>query len=420
MDDLRRRLQRLGVTTGHDFKPKPRPRQPAGGDIDELTDGETVDTVEGACFRVTRIYEPDALHGPHRLGDWLSQNPAAFAGLAGDDALAATEPGRFVFLDTETTGLGGGAMAFLVGVGFFDASGQFIVQQFFLRDPADEPALLALLHDVLQPGAALVTFNGRTFDVPLIASRCVLTRRRTLIDAIGNLDLLHPARRLWKRRLQSCALSALETDVLGIRRTGQDVPGSLIPYLYQQYLQTRNARDMVRVLYHNEVDLLSMVSLGLTLARTFEQPAADGLPLDDRLSLASWYTSRGMRHEAEQAFRAAAEAAPDAEARYEALRGLGLLLKRAERREEAVGCWQDMADLRLDTLPYVEMAKHYEWHVRDLPLAIEWTDAAIVLAESWRLGWRRTEALRELGHRRERLLRKLANVRASHPPPGEA
>ncbi|HLV44391.1 MAG TPA: ribonuclease H-like domain-containing protein [Aggregatilineales bacterium] len=417
MDDLRRRLQRLGVTTGRDFKPRPR-QQPAGGDIDELVDGESVACEDGVCFRVTRVYETGTLHGSHRLADWLQQDPVVLARLAGDEWLADTGPGSFVFLDTETTGLGGGAFAFLVGVGFFDGAGQFVTQQFFLRDPADEPALLALLHDILQPGAALVTFNGRTFDVPLLASRCVLARRRTLIDALGNLDLLHPARRLWRRRLQSCALSSLEADVLGVRRTG-DVPGSLIPYLYQQYLQTRDAREMVRVLYHNEMDVLSMVSLGLALARAFEQPGGDGLPLDDRLSLANWYVSRGMHREAEQAFRGAAEAAPDAETRHEALHGLGMLLKRAGRREEAVPCWQDMADLRLDTPGYVELAKHYEWHARDLQLAIEWTDAAIALAESWRPGWRRTEALRELYHRRERLARKLSNKAGTGSPAEE-
>lgn len=409
MDDLRRRLRRLGVTTGRNFKPKPHPR--AGGDIDALVDGESVETPEGACYRVTRYYAPDTQHGARQLADWLGQSPAAFAGLADDDSLTGLDPSQFVFLDTETTGLGGGAFAFLVGVGFFDGEGQFVVQQLFLQEPAHEPALLSLLHDLLEPDGALVTFNGRTFDVPLLASRCVMNRRRSILDALANLDLLHPARRLWRRRLPSCALSALETDVLGVQRTHADVPGSLIPYLYRQYLETRNARDMVRVLYHNEVDLLSMVSLGVTLARAFEQPEADGVHVDDRLSLAKWYASRSMMQEAERAFRAAADEAPDVETRYDALHGLAYLLKRADRREEAVGYWEFLADLKLDTVGHVELAKYYEWHVGDLACALDWTERGIALAESWRPGWRRTEALGELTHRRERLQRKLSSDR---------
>lgn len=406
MDDLRRRLRRLGVTTGRNFTPRPRPA--AGGDIDTLVDGETVETPSGACFRVRRVYDAETVHGSRPLAEWLAQEPAALAGLADDDLLGGVSPERFVFLDTETTGLGGGAFAFLIGVGFFNGDGQFEVQQFFLKDPAHEPALLDLLHETLYPDGALVTFNGRTFDVPLLASRCIMTRRRPLVEMLANLDLLHPARRLWRRRLPSCALSALEADVLGVRRTHQDVPGSLIPYLYRQYLETRNARDMVRVLYHNEIDLLSMVSLGALLARVFQQPDADGLPVDDRLSLAQWYASRGRMREAEAAYRAAAETAPNAEARHEALERWAALLKRAGRREEAVPLWEWLADLRLDVTGHVELAKYYEWHARNLPLALAWTDAGIALAESWRPSWRRTEALRDLHHRRERLLRRIA------------
>lgn len=405
MDDLRRRLQRLGVTTGRDFKPRPSPR--AGADIDRLTDGETVETADGSCFRVTHTYEPATRHGSYPLADWLGQSPTSFARLADDDTLLDVNPNQFVFLDTETTGLGGGAFAFLVGVGFFNGAGHFEIQQFFLQEPAHEAALLALLDDVLLPDGALVTFNGRTFDVPLLASRYVMARRRSFVDALSNLDLLHPARRLWRRRLPSCALGALETDVLGINRTHEDVPGSLIPSLYRQYLETRNARDMVRVLYHNEIDLLSMVSLGVTLARAFEQPTADGLHIEDRLSLARWYASRGMGPEAERAYRLAAEEAPDAETRYDALRGLGYLLKRADRRDEALPCWEVLTDLKMDILGHVELAKHYEWQVKDLACALDWTEQAISLAESWRPGWPRTEALRDLTHRRDRLLRKL-------------
>lgn len=406
MDDLRRRLRRLGVTTGRDFTPRPASRGP---DIDALVEGEMIEAAGAMCFRVARLHPPDMQHGAHPLGGWLDLDPALLARLGDDDGLARRDPRRFVFLDTETTGLGGGAFAFLVGAGWFTEVGDFELHQYFLRDPAHEPALLALLAERLPADAALVTFNGRAFDVPLLASRYVLARERSPVDALPNLDLLHPARRLWRRRLASCALGALEVDVLGVERTDDDVPGALIPHLYRQYLRTRNARDMVRVLYHNEVDLLSMISLAVTLGRAFEQPRAPGLPVTDRLSLARWYASRGLWTEAEAAYRAAADEASVAETRYDALIGLALLLKRQDRRAEALPFWEYLADLKLDVRGHVEIAKYYEWHALDLARALEWTEAGVALAESWRPGWRRAEALRELTHRRDRLLRKLAS-----------
>jgi uncharacterized protein YprB with RNaseH-like and TPR domain len=405
MDDLRKRLRRLGVTTGREFKPQPRAQ--VGPGIEALVEGQVHETPHGACFAASQVYVPGTLHGTLSLSDWLTLDPATLGGAGGDEALAGIDPRRYVFLDTETTGLGGGALAFLVGVGFFNDAGHFETHQFFLRDPAEEPAMLALLGERLWPDGGLVTFNGRTFDVPLLAGRFIRNRMPTRVGALPNLDLLRPARRLWRRRLPSCALSALEVDVLGLRRATADVPGYLIPTLYNQYLHTGDAGQMPRVFYHNEQDLLSMVALGVTLCRTFEQPDAPALPVDDRLSLARWYHNQGMLAECEVAYRSAVEEAPDAESRYDALHGLAYLLKRSERREEAVPLWEDLADLKFDVLGHEELAKHYEWHAVDLGRALEWTERGIALASSWQPGYRQRVALNALEHRRRRLLRKL-------------
>ncbi len=405
-DDLRRRLRRLGVTTGRDFVPKPRPQ--LGPDIDALVDGQTVERASGACFRIRRLHEPGTVHGAVQLSEWLAQDVTTLAQLSAEETLSQTALPRFVFLDAETTGLGGGALAFLVGIGFFNQAGRFEVHQLFLRDPAEEMAMLALLSDVFAPGTALVTFNGRTFDVPLLADRYVLARRRSPLSRLPNLDLLPPARRLWRRRLSSCSLRSLEESVLGVQRTSQDVPGALIPMLYRQYLETRDARQMVRVLYHNEMDLLSMVALAVTLCQIFERPDAAAQPIDDQLSLARWYYHRGMLRDSETAYRVAAHTAPDAESRYDALVGLASLLKQTGRHDEAVSLWAAVADLGIDTLGHEEIAKYHEWRTRDLTQALDWTERAIRLAESWRPGWRGRRALNELHHRRGRLLRKLS------------
>ncbi len=407
LDDLRRRLGRLGVTTGQDFVPKPRWR--GGPDIGILIEGQIVETDVGTCFQTVRIYEPDIRHGPVILSEWLTQAPATLALIGGNDALMQTAPRHFVFLDVETTGLGTtGSLPFLVGIGFFSDEGSFAIQQFFLRDPAEEPAMLRLLLELFTASSSLVTFNGRSFDVPLLSSRFILNRTPSRIHAMPNLDLLPPARSLWRRRLSSCALSSLEIDVLGLHRTQEDIPGYLIPHLYQEYLQTGDASEMKRVFYHNEQDILSMVALGVTLSQAFERPAATVLPIDDRLSLARWHERLGLREQCEMTYRIALDEAPDAETRYDTLSGLAFLLKRADRRREAIPLWEDLADLKVDTQGHEELAKHYEWHDIDLPRALRWTEAGIALAQSWRPGLRRTETLAALEHRRARLLRKIA------------
>ena len=406
LDDLRKRLRQMGVTTGQEFQPKPRP---APAPIESLLDGLERQTEIGSFYEVAHPFPAETARGPLALAEWGSQDRTILAQIGGLDAASLPELDRFVFLDTETTGLGGaGAIPFLVGIGVFDAEGRFVVRQFFLRDPSEEDAMLGCLHEAVTPDSALVTFNGRTFDVPLLAGRYMLARRQTHVSRLPNLDLLNPARRLWKRRLPSCALGALEADILGIARTHADMPGSMIPWMYQQYLQTGDAHDMARVFYHNEQDILSMVVLAVILTRAFARPEAPGLHADDRISLARWYESRGMLAECEAAYRIAADEATDGEARQAALAGYAALLKRLDRREEAVALWECLADLRLDVDGHEELAKHYEWHAADLAEAMRWTEAGIALAESWRPGLRRIEALAALNHRRERLQRKLA------------
>jgi uncharacterized protein YprB with RNaseH-like and TPR domain len=358
---------------------------------------------------VVRAHPSQTEHGSVILGHWLDQSPDILSHVGADESLKNADLRNFVFLDTETTGLGSGTgvFAFMVGIGVFSEAGAFEIHQFFLRDPAEERAMLELLSAHLKPGNALVTFNGRSFDVPLLADRLIMSRMPASILNLPNFDLLHPARRLWRRRLESCRLTALEVDILGLERQSADVPGSLIPYLYRQYLQTGDSREMVRVLYHNEQDILSMVSLAVTLCRTFGEPHTPEIPLDDRISLARWYQQQGLVEQSEEVYRAALEEDADGPLREELLAGVANLLKRAGRNEDAVAYWELHADLKLDIAGHEELAKYYEWHAGDMQQALNWTQTGIALAESWRPGYRRTEALHTLGHRRDRLLRKL-------------
>ncbi len=428
-EDLRRRLRELGVVRGvHELATLPPRRRVA---IEDLVPGRFYTTSHGQCFVVEATYPPDYRHGALPLSAFLDLSPEIVAQIAQDGALAGVDLQQVCFLDTETTGLSGGTgtIAFIVGLGFFAEEG-FRLCQYFLRDPGDEPAMIEALAEHLLQFEALVSFNGRAFDVPILENRFILARIPPPTVGVPHLDLLHPARRLWHYRLPSCALSALEPEVLGVLRAQDDVPGGVIPYLYRDYLRTGDAREVKRVLYHNAVDVLSLVTLAARLCRAFANPWAgaeheghehEGHERDGRnerlggaefFGLGRWYAAEGRLAGAECAYRAALGAALALDLRAMVLRDLGYLLKRADRRAEAFGYWQQLAlEARDDVLAHVELAKYFEWHVGNLSLAAGWTRAALARVENWPAGTRRDVALAELYHRLARLERKMGGGR---------
>ena len=456
-EDLRQRLRELGVVKGVRELGMPPPNPPSVGKItthrrvaiENLVPGHFHTTSHGQCFVVETTYSPDHFHGDLPLSSFLDLPLEVVAQIAQDKTLASADLRRVCFLDTETTGLSGGTgtIPFVVGLGFFAENG-FRVRQYFLRDPGDEPAMVEALAEHLPEFEALASFNGRAFDVPILENRFILARVPPPTAGMPHLDLLHPARRLWHYYLHSCALGALEREVLGVLREQDDVPSGVIPYLYRDYLRTGDAREMKRVLYHNAVDVLSLVTLAARLCRTFANPWAEAEDERyERLSgaefygLGRWYAAEGRLTEAEQAYRAAlrpfdkAQGRPFDEAQIEAvgernqvlrkkpgfdlapdlrtrvLCALGRLLKRAGRRAEAFAYWQQLAleaapDTYDHVLADVELAKYFEWYVGDLSLASGWTQAALTRVESWPPGTRRAVVLAELHHRLARLDRK--------------
>ena len=402
-------LRHLGVDrgAGH-LKPKPR-RQKKG--IEELLSGEVVVNSRGSFFLHHETHSLDYCHGCHALSDLLAQPGQASAWLARDERLAGVEPGRIAFIDTETTGLAGGSgtYTFLVGVGVFEGDA-FVVRQFFMRDYDEEPAQIEALGDLLDQMEAVVTFNGKSFDLPLLDTRFVMNRRPFRLVGAPHLDLLAPARRIWKHRLDSCALSSLEGNVLGVQRTQADVPGWLIPELYVEYTRTGDARNLVGVFYHNAQDILSLVTLATRLC-TFlasDERLADGvLPGEDLYGLGGLLLDLGQLTRAEQVYSRAACTCSRASVRELAMRDLAYLLKRQERRTEALPWWQQLAEKAQAVYACEELAKHYEWHDQDLAQAAAWTRRAITLAEGSPFDPDQRDTLARLRHRLERLERKV-------------
>ncbi len=281
----------------------------------------------------------------------------------------------------------------------------FVVRQYFLRDHGDERAMLRQLDGLLAERVGLITFNGRSFDVPLLDNRYLMNRLPSRLLDLPHIDLLPPARRLFRARLGSCALSSLERTLLGLERTHADVPGALIPALYYQYLRTGEAGDLARVFYHNEMDMLSMVTLAARIFRQLEASSCDD-PLD-QISLARWQADLGLGEWAERTLRASLDGDLSFEAYHQALYRLAALLKAKGRRDEAVVVWQQIAHTSSDDVSaHVELAKHYEWVERDAAEALVWTERALALVERWMPTPNARLIRAELAHRRERLIRK--------------
>lgn len=407
--DLRERLRRMGAIG---IAPKfPRGESETVQTMAPLP-GRVIETISGPCQLIQTQYSLSECHGEWTLGDFLRCSSLTASRLAHTNHHRDLDLSSMAFLDTETTGLSGGAgtLAFLVGVGTF-AGGEFILRQFFLRDPVEELGMLSELADLLSGCSGVTTFNGLSFDVPLLTSRFTMNRCSNPFQCLWQFDLLHPARRLWRGRTTACSLGALEQEMLGIVRGGDDVSGRIIPRIYAQYLYTGYTHDISRVLYHNTVDILSMVTLATHLLHIFTDPLSESRSGTDCLRLGTWLEDNGQSDQAESAYRASLTRSLPEDQRSIALHRLAAFLKRANRRVEALPLWEQLADLmRYDPSPCVELAKYFEWHARCLQPAVDWTERALGALEFWPTGLRRDEHLLSLEHRLQRLHRKLAKV----------
>jgi hypothetical protein len=404
--DLRDKLRRLNIHKGAaHVTPKPKRKS----HLESLIDGDVIETDYGPTFIHTERYALDHVHGLRPLGELLDLPGAVAARLAGID-LDEFNLRRTVFIDTETTGLSGGTgtLAFVVGVGTFDKDDHFNVRQYFLRNPNEEGAMLLHLAEALDHYESIVSFNGRGFDLPLLKTRFTLAKMRPKILTAPHLDLLPPSRRVWKGRYESCSLSTLEYRVLQVQREQADVSGALIPQMYFDYIRSGDASEMPRVLYHNALDILSMVSLSAHLIQLFAQSIDSIEDPSDSFALGKWAADRGEIDQAVIHLRQAIDRSDDLKIKNEARSRLAAIYKAQDRRSDAIELWQELAlhptshriDLSIDAC--IELAKHFEWRAIDLKRAIKWTERGLKLAEDFHDQFLR----QELRHRADRLARK--------------
>ncbi len=314
------------------------------------------------------------------------------------------DPRKILYLDTETTGLGGsGTVAFLVGMGYLTDNG-FEVHQFLLRDYPEEPFQLKHVAAGLGKFDVMCTFNGTTFDVPLLESRFRMNRMNPDCLDMPHLDLLHICRRLWKLRLGRCNLGRLEEVILGKPRE-EDIPGSEVPQRYFTYLKTGRMDLLEDVLKHNAQDIASLCVLLNHMADLYLHPEKIRFS-EDVYSMGRALERVDQTERARKCYRLARGG------RMGDLAGSALAVsyRRSGQREEAAEVWREMIrEGRGGILPYVELAKYEEHIRRDIPAALRLTEQAIARISEPGLG--RGGAVQaeqnELQYRWQRLKRKL-------------
>jgi hypothetical protein len=375
--------------------------------LEELVDGMRRENERGEFFAVDTSVHLEERHGDVPLSRCHTIGPDTVSILAAEPDLAGFDLREAVYLDTETTGLAGGAgtAAFLIGAGWFDGE-RFRVRQYFMRDYHEESALLHALEEDLAGFSSIVTYNGRAFDVPLLDTRFRLARSRFALADAPHLDLLHPARRLWKARLESCRLQSLEVALLGLRRTG-DIPGDEIPHVYFDWVRRRDARMMARVFEHNRQDIVSLAAVAVLACQWVEEGRAEDPR--DVYSLARVLERAQLYERSDACYRRALDlGAGDLEG--PTLLRLAWRARRTGGYEDAARLWERAGEAG-EWEGWRELAKHHEHRTHDLDAALRAVDRGLRLAgEGLGLSWHVTEGFR---HRRQRLKRKKARRRSS-------
>ena len=362
------------------LRPAPRkPRTPAAEFAEPR--GDSTDLPAGAS-RLAELL--DARTNSNSFGDhlglrrWFSEpistdatpdrefDVAALRLLLPDAPAAVTDPAQWLFLDTETTGLAGGTgtYPFMVGIAWWDAGG-LEIEQFFMREQSEEHSLLAALSERIAERPVLVTFNGKSFDWPLLETRYRMTRVIRTPALRAHLDFLHPARNLWRLRLGSVRLAELEKHVLGFHR-GADLVSELIPQMYFDYLRGGPPDPLVPIFNHNQMDLRGLAALAVRVLSLLTNPVEFGRDPLELFGVSRICERRGEGILARRLYeRTIARELPPETGRL-ARRSLARLAKRDGDHDVARQMWEEMLGYSHEGLEaYEQLAIYYEHRARD-------------------------------------------------------
>jgi uncharacterized protein len=375
------------------------------GRLEEMLEGKTVRNSFGEHMTVRKWFS-EAIGFAAPEGE---VNGSALSLLAPGAETEVSDPRQWLFLDTETTGLmgGTGTYPFLVGIAWWDAGG-LEVEQFFMREHSEEHALLVTLAERMAERRVLVTFNGKSFDWPLLETRYRMTRKLAAPVPRAHLDFLHPARNLWRIRLGSVRLAELEKHVLGWDR-GADLISAMIPQFYFDYLRGGSPEPLVQIFLHNQMDLRGLAGLASRILSILAEPDADGQDGLELFGLSRICERRGETERARKHYAESIQAELPLETDRAARRSLARLAKRERDYPLALELWNSiLGNSREGFEAYEQLAIYYEHEVGETARATVLVRAALVeLRKTNRLGLLSAALHRRYRTRFERRLERL-------------
>ena len=402
--DLKHRLRRLLGEAG------PDPQEPAGREALEpegnkiIIPGRKVEHPLGSFWLRTVDHPLATLHGRKKLEAVLQVDAGRLKVLTSDPGLEHYASERAIFIDTETTSLAGGAgvYVFMAGIGFMH-QGQFRVEQYFMRDYDEEPAMLTAFNDRVSGFNAMVSFFGKNFDRYRLEDRMCMLGIKSALPVLCHLDLYHVGRRLYKGRFPDLKLKTIEEFLLGVEREG-DIPGAECPEAYFQYLRGMDDGRMADVFYHNLQDILSLV----TLTTEVDDLAANPGSAIDRYMMACVYLKGGLPDRARPLLDEVYEDLPPGPTGLDALLKRAMLLKGAKQYQPLEETLRRLLDLDPGhSAALTEMAKHLEHTCKDFEKALSFAlQARIVLEgkDAWHPS--RARLIKDIDRRIDRLKKK--------------
>jgi uncharacterized protein YprB with RNaseH-like and TPR domain len=349
-----------------------------------LPEGLEETTPYGRHYVVSEVYDSEHFHGKVRLARFSCHDLHEFIRVMHEKEVVPSRD-SILFLDTETTGMQGtGMVPFLVGFGFFKGD-DFHVVQYFIRDFDEEPSMLHALGKTLQKFQLVVTYNGASFDIPLLESRFILARFENPLLGMPHLDLLTGTRRLWRNGHGSCRLVALEREIVSFMR-GPDIPGSMIPRVYFDYVNRASGlafRQLQSVFSHNVDDIVSLAALTVCACdRVTAEPASFDNPLD-LYSLARILENTSDWKKTRILYEMALAAGLPEPASSRAAESLSVIYRRAGEHERALAICLELIQSPAFSMVAFEGAAIYYERIEGNPVrALEVVEEALIRLEN--------------------------------------
>jgi len=403
MQSLTDKLKDLGVQVGTSHI-KPGSKSAPSHSLTDTLPGSWEKTSAGDCFVVRKHFPFSLKHGDKKLSDLPQMDVFEF--ISAYSGISKIPLEQYLFIDTETTGLSGGAgtYVFLAGAAKYETDGIHFAQ-FFLQDPANESCQLAALEKFCANAKVVVSYNGKSFDLPRIKNRYLFHGWPPPFQNIFHIDLLHIVRRLWKTQLPTCSLGDIEHHLLGIQRESHDIPGWQVSEKFFEYLQNNDPEPIKSVFYHNEVDVISLITLLSYITDRLANPlSAQYSNREDLVPVGRYlYYSGKIDNAIEVLSTALKNKTLSNESKRAGLLSLASIYKKNDDISSAVPLWEKCASLD-DIQSKVELAMYFEHKKNDLQEAIHWTLSAQSSSNQTRALKHRYK--KELDHRLKRLKRK--------------